>query len=192
MWSFFLYLSFKMKAGDFLIATPTIIGDYNFQRSGILMVDCKTTGTVGFIINKKLEYTLDDLMENVSSPFPMYYGGPVEEDNLFFVHKLGDQIPNSIHIERDLYWSGDFESVLKLIESKKVNPTQIRFFLGYSGWSEGQLESEIKEDSWAVIEAEEVIDWMDNSSEDFWKNQMRAMGGRFLIWSNAPENPLSN
>jgi len=159
LWSFFLYLSFKMKAGDFLIATPTIIGDYNFQRSGILMVDCKTNGTVGFIINKKLEYTLDDLMENVSSPFPMYYGGPVEEDNLFFI---------------------------------QVNPTQIRFFLGYSGWSEGQLESEIKEDSWAVIEAEEVIDWMDNSSEDFWKNQMRAMGGRFLIWSNAPENPLSN
>lgn len=188
----FLYFSFKMKAGDFLIATPTIISDYNFRRSGILMVDHKTTGTVGFIINKKLEYTLDELMENVSSPFPMYYGGPVEQDNLFFVHKLGDQIPKSLHIDGDLHWSGDFESVLRLLELKKVNPTQIRFFLGYSGWSEGQLESEIKEDSWAVIDSEEVIDWMDNSSEDFWKNQMRAMGGRFLIWSNAPENPLSN
>ena len=188
----FLYFSFKMKAGDFLIATPTIISDYNFRRSGILMVDRKTTGTVGFIINKKLEYTLDELMENVSSPFPMYYGGPVEQDNLFFVHKLGDQIPKSLHIDGDLHWSGDFESVLRLLELKKVNPTQIRFFLGYSGWSEGQLESEIKEDSWAVIDSEEVIDWMDNSSKDFWKNQMRAMGGRFLIWSNAPENPLSN
>ncbi len=188
----FLYFSFKMKAGDFLIATPTIISDYNFRRSGILMVDRKTTGTVGFIINKKLEYTLDELMENVSSPFPMYYGGPVEQDNLFFVHKLGDQIPKSLHIDGDLHWSGDFESVLRLLELKKVNPTQIRFFLGYSGWSEGQLESEIKEDSWAVIDSEEVIDWMDNSSEDFWKNQMIAMGGRFLIWSNAPENPLSN
>src|SRR6056300_970703 len=72
-----------MKAGDFLIATPTIIGDYNFQRSGILMVDCKTTGSIGFIINKKLEYTLDDLMENVSSPFPMYYGGPVKKTICF-------------------------------------------------------------------------------------------------------------
>ena len=181
-----------MKAGDFLIATPTIIGDNNFGRSGILMVDRKTTGTVGFIINKKLEYTLDEFMENVSSPFPIYNGGPVEPDNLFFVHKLGDQIPNSLHIVGDLHWSGDFESVLKLLELKKVSPTQIRFFLGYSGWSKGQLETEIKEDSWTVIDSEEVIDWMDNSSEDFWKNQMRAMGGRFLIWSNAPENPHSN
>jgi len=188
----FLYLSFEMKAGDFLIATPTIIGDPNFQRSGVLMVDCQATGTVGFIINKKLEYTLDELMENVDSPFPMYYGGPVEQDNLFFVHRLGSQIPHSLPIQEDLYWSGDFETVLSLIEAKKVNPTQIRFFLGYSGWAEGQLESEIKEGSWAVVDSEEVLDWMGNSSEDFWKNQMRALGGRFLIWSNAPENPLSN
>jgi len=188
----FLYLSFEMKAGDFLIATPTIIGDPNFQRSGVLMVDCQATGTVGFIINKKLEYTLDELMENVDSPFPMYYGGPVEQDNLFFVHRLGSQIPHILPIQEDLYWSGDFETVLSLIEAKKVNPTQIRLFLGYSGWAEGQLESEIKEDSWAVVDSEEVLDWMGNSSEDFWKNQMRALGGRFLIWSNAPENPLSN
>ena len=119
-----------MKAGDFLIATPTIIGDYNFRRSGILMVDRKTTGTVGFIINKKLEYTLDELMENVSSPFPMYYGGPVEQDNLFFVHKLGDQIPNSLHIIGDLHWSGDFETVLKLLDLKKVNASPAYILLG--------------------------------------------------------------
>jgi len=181
-----------MKAGDFLIATPTTMGDYNFQRSCVLIVDTKESGDVGFIINKKLEYTLDDLMENVSIPFPMYYGGPVEQDNLFFVHTLGDSIPNSIHIENDLFWSGDFETVLGLLELGKLAQNQIRFFLGYSGWSEGQLKSEIEEDSWVVSNEIKTTDWMEFASEDFWKNQMRALGGTYLLWSNAPENPMSN
>ena len=87
-----------MKPGNFLIATPTVLGDFNFQRSGILMVDSKASGSVGFIINKKLEYSLDDLMENIKTPFPVYYGGPVEQDNLFFVHTLGALVPGSILI----------------------------------------------------------------------------------------------
>ncbi|MEK9852997.1 MAG: YqgE/AlgH family protein, partial [Flavobacteriaceae bacterium] len=79
-----------------------------------------------------------------------------------------------------------------LIESKKITPDQIRFFLGYSGWSEGQLEAEINADSWIRIESIALNEWMENSCEDFWKNQMRKLGGRYLLWSNAPENPLSN
>jgi putative transcriptional regulator len=180
------------KAGDFLIATPTIFGDPNFQRSGILLADCKNSGAVGFIMNKKLDYHLDDLMEGVTQSFPIFNGGPVDQDKLFVVHKLGGLIPNSLPIAHDLYWSGDFETVLNLIELKKVSPAQIRFFLGYSGWSEGQLESEIKEDSWVVIEGKQAKNWMEDASEDFWKHQMRSLGGSFLIWSNAPENPMSN
>ena len=181
-----------MKPGDFLIATPTVLGDFNFQRSGILMVDSKASGSVGFIINKKLEYSLDDLMENIKTPFPVYYGGPVEQDNLFFVHTLGALVPGSVQVHEDLFWSGDYEAVINLIESRKISPNQIRFFLGYSGWSEGQLESEIEENSWVVVKGLKTHDWMGNPPENFWKNQMRALGGKYLIWSNAPENPMSN
>jgi putative transcriptional regulator len=181
-----------MKPGDFLIATPTVLGDFNFQRSGILMVDSKASGSIGFIINKKLEYSLDDLMENIKTPFPVYYGGPVEQDNLFFVHTLGALVPGSIQVQEDLFWSGDYEAVINLIESRKISPNQIRFFLGYSGWSEGQLESEIEENSWVVVEGLKTHDWMENPPENFWKTQMRALGGKYLIWSNAPENPMSN
>lgn len=189
----FLYLEFNMiKTGKFLIATPTIIGDYNFQRSCVLLVDVKKSETVGFILNKPLEYTLDDLMDTVTIPYPVYYGGPVEPDNLFFIHSMGSLIPNSIHLRDNLYWSGDFEAVLDLIESGQLAQDQIRFFLGYSGWSEGQLESEIQEDSWVISDYIIPEDWMVQPSEDFWKNQMRALGGNYLLWSNAPENPMSN
>ena len=181
-----------LKTGKFLIATPTIIGDFNFQRSCVLMVDIKQSGAVGFIVNKKLEYTLDELMDTVSTPFSVYYWGPVEPENLFFIHKFGSLIPNSFHIRDNLFWSGNFESIIGLIESGKLAEQEIRFFLGYSGWSEGQLENEIQEDSWVISDKIKPEDWIVHHSEDLWKNQMRALGGKYLLWSNAPENPMSN
>lgn len=189
---FFYCNSSVIQISNFLIAAPTIMGDYNFHRTAILLVDCKKSGELGFIINKKMQYTLDELVEEIDAPFPVYYGGPVDQDNLFFIHQLGSQIPDSIPIKEDLFWSGDFQTILKLIKSNEITPDKIRFFLGYSGWSEGQLEAEIKADSWIKIEAINPQEWMGNSCEDFWKNQMRKLGGYYLLWSNAPENPLSN
>ena len=69
---------------------------------------------------------------------------------------------------------------------------KVRFFLGYSGWSKGQLESEIEENSWVVSQSIKSDNWMNQNSEEFWKNEMRALGGKYLLWSNAPENPNSN
>ena len=181
-----------MKAGKLLIATPSIIGDYNFQRSVILLVDEKKTGTVGFILNKPLEYTLDEVIDGVSIKFPLYYGGPVQQDNLFFIHRAANLIPNSLLIHDDVYWSGDFVTVIELLISKELKQDEIRFFLGYSGWSENQLEAELKSKSWIIIDNIIEKKWMEKSSKNLWKNHMKAMGGEFLIWSNAPENPSWN
>jgi putative transcriptional regulator len=101
-------------------------------------------------------------------------------------------IPNSTPIRDDLFWNGDFDQVLDLVNSGRILPDEIRFFLGYSGWGEGQLLSEIKEEAWVHIESVTSEDWMPIAKEDFWKNQMVALGGKYLIWSNAPENPMSN
>jgi putative transcriptional regulator len=76
-----------MKPGKFLIATPSSIGDTNFQRSVVLLVEQKESGTIGFILNKKLDYNLDEVMEGVSVKIPLYFGGPVEQDSLFLYIK---------------------------------------------------------------------------------------------------------
>ena len=138
MWSFFFTLEF-MKSGKFLIATPSIMGDTNFHRAVILLVDHKNDGTVGFILNKQLEYTLNDVMDGINFEIPLYFGGPVEDDNLFFIHRSSHLIPNSLYIEKDLYWSGDFETVVAQINKGTLTKNEIRFFLGYSGWTEDQL-----------------------------------------------------
>ena len=191
LWSFFYTLEL-MNVGKFLIATPSIIGDANFQRSVVLLVDQKESGTVGFILNKKLDYTLDEVMDGIAIKVPVYFGGPVEQDSLFFIHRAADLIPNSIPINKDFYWSGDYKTVIELINSKKLEEDQIRFFLGYTGWGEKQLEEEIESESWILGDASLESKWIKNPSSYLWRDQMNALGGKYLIWSNAPENPSWN
>ena len=190
MRSFFL-LEF-MKSGKFLIATPSILGDTNFHRTVILLVDHKIDGSVGFILNKQLDYTLNDVMDGINFKIPLYFGGPVEDDNLFFIHRASHLIPNSICIEKDLYWSGDFKKVIAQINKGTLTKNEIRFFLGYSGWTKAQLEDEISLKSWIVADDITKKTWLKKNPANLWKDHMKVMGGNYLIWSNAPKNPNWN
>ena len=94
----------KLEKGHLLIAELSIIGDLSFNRSVILLADHTSEGSVGFILNKPLKYTIKDLLPEVKSNFKIYNGGPVEQDNLYFIHNVPDLIPNSIEISKGIYW----------------------------------------------------------------------------------------
>ncbi len=185
-------ISEKLKKGQLLIAEPSIIGDLSFNRSVILLADHDKEGSVGFIINKPLKYTIHDLIPEINARFKIYNGGPVEQDNLYFIHNIPDLIPNSIEISNGIYWGGDFESTKDLINNGKINKQNIRFFLGYTGWEEQQLEAEMHENSWIVAPNSYKNKIISKSSTYFWKEQIIELGGEYLIWSNAPENPYLN
>lgn len=181
-----------MKSGKILIAEPSVFGDQNFHRSIVIMVDRKETGLLGFIINKNLGYDISDVMPEIKMDFPLYNGGPVEQDNLFFIHNAGYLIPGSTKIDDKLFWGGDLEKVIVLVNDGILSPKDIRFFLGYSGWSGEQLQQEIVANSWVVVEnpfAENILSY---KTQDLWKDQMVALGGKYLLWSNTPENPYHN
>src|SRR5210317_1376281 len=108
-------ITLKPKKGHLLIAEPSIIGDTSFNRSIILLADYPEEGSIGFILNKPLEYTLNDLVPVTHMEFKVYNGGPVEQDNLYFIHKTPDLIPESIEISLGIYWGGDFEIAISLI-----------------------------------------------------------------------------
>ncbi len=127
-------ISDKLKKGHLLIAEPSIIGDQSFNRSVILLADHNSNGSVGFIINKPLKYTINDLVPEIDAKFKIYNGGPVEQDNLYFIHNIPELIPNSIEISNGIYWGGDFESTKSLINNGVIDKKNIRFFLGYTGW----------------------------------------------------------
>ncbi len=179
------------QKGRILIAEPFLHGDY-FSRSVVFLVAHSEKGAVGFILNKKIDFRLQDVFID----FPefdahVYLGGPVSADSIFFVHKVGEKLPGSIKVLGNLSWGGDFETLKNLISKGMVKPSDIHFFLGYSGWDAGQLEGEIKEDSWLVTDVDENA-IMRESQDVSWTDFVLKAGNRYSIWQNYPENPSFN
>ncbi|WP_264550439.1 YqgE/AlgH family protein [Flavobacterium sp. N2820] len=180
------------KKGHLLIAEPSTLGDVSFNRSVVLLAEHNDEGSIGFILNKPLNYTINDLLPEIEASFKIYNGGPVEQDNLYFIHNIPEIIPNSVEISNGIYWGGDFETTKHLINTGEINKNNIRFFLGYSGWSVNQLEMELQENAWIVSENSLKKKLLSKSSNQFWKEKIIEQGGEYVLFSNAPENPLLN
>jgi putative transcriptional regulator len=179
------------QKGRILIAEPFLPGNY-FNRSVILLVAYSNKGAVGFILNKKVDLHIHDILPG----FPVfdgdvYLGGPVSTDSVYFIHKLGKKLPGSIQVMDNLFWGGDFEVLKQLIHEGQIDPSEIRFFVGYSGWDSGQLEREIKEDSWLVNDVDEEM-IMRQLHHDSWAEFVKRVGTRYKVWENFPENPAMN
>ncbi len=182
----------NIQKGKLLLAEPALLQDMTFARAVILIVEYNSDGAVGFILNKPISFTASDLVPDMNAPFPLYSGGPVEQDNLYFIHSKPEIIPFSTEICEGVFWGGDFEAVKKQIELGNISENEIRFFLGYSGWSAGQLESEIQSNSWIVMPNPYKNDILSKAKKDVWKEQLKTLGEKYAIWVNAPENPEFN
>tara|TARA_B110000503_G_scaffold87510_1_gene132917 strand:- start:702 stop:1259 length:558 start_codon:yes stop_codon:yes gene_type:complete len=177
----------KPLKGRLLIAEPAILNDSSFNRSIILITEYTNHNTVGFILNRPLEYTLQDLLPEIESDFIIYEGGPVDQDNLYFVHKVPDLIPESIEVDKGIFWGGNFESLKNLLTNGSLKETDIRFFLGYSGWGENQLEDELNSNSWFISE-NDIKNIFSKDDESLWKNKILQKGGDYKLWANAPSD----
>lgn len=178
------------KQGRILISEP-LLSDTYFKRSVILITEHSDQGSVGFVLNK----TIDLPVNEVLGDFPkfnakVYVGGPVAKDTVHFLHTLGELIPNSVHVIDNIYWGGDFDSLKELIKGGIVKTSQVRFFLGYSGWRPQQLEDEITENAWLVTEvkASKIM----SAGKNIWKKTLIELGKKYKIWANFPENPAMN
>ena len=178
--------------GNLLIADPSILNDTSFNRSVILLTEHDLNdGSVGFILNKPTDYILQDLMPDINCHFRIYSGGPVEQENLYFIHKVPDLIPDSIEVSDGIFLGGDFKTIGNLLNEDKIKNEDIRFFLGYSGWETSQLLEEIKIDSWLIAE-NKYPNIFNIDSSLIWKRQLLKFGGNYSIWANAPSNPSLN
>ncbi|HET8839477.1 MAG TPA: YqgE/AlgH family protein [Flavobacteriaceae bacterium] len=182
----------KPNKGLLLIAEPSLTGDISFARSVVLLADHNENGSVGFIMNKLLDFTLNDLLPEIHQKFKVYNGGPVEQDNLFFIHKIPHFIPGSIEIANGIYWGGDFKIIKNLIQEQKISENEIKFFLGYSGWDGDQLQEEMAANAWIIVQNEDKNELVGRSFSGFWKDKIKELGGEYLIWANAPDHPSYN
>lgn len=178
------------KQGRILISEP-LLSDTYFKRSVILITEHSDQGSVGFVLNKSIDLPVNEVLGD----FPkfnakVYVGGPVAKDTVHFLHTLGELIPNSVHVVDNIYWGGDFDSLKELIKEGIVKSSQVRFFLGYSGWRPQQLEDEITENAWLVTEvkASKIM----SAGKNIWKKTLVDLGKKYKIWANFPENPAMN
>ena len=183
------YTAEELEAGKLLVAEPFLM-DPNFKRGVILICDHQEDGSFGFILNKSIEMNISDLI----SSFPdfqseVYYGGPVQTDTIHYLHTKGDLLPNSIKVLSGVYWGGDFEHLKAFIESGKIQAQDIRFFVGYSGWSAGQLLEERKTLSWITTEGH--FDYVFGEHKELWKDVLQEQGGTYSVIAQIPSPILS-
>ncbi len=183
--------SLKTLKGKLLIAEPSILNDISFNRTIIFITEHTKNNAVGFILNRPLAYTINDLIPDISCDFTIYQGGPVEQDNLYFIHKAGNLIPESIEIDNGIFWGGNFESLKFALNNELLKENEIRFFLGYSGWSKNQLEREINSKSWFVSENDDENIFSFND-ETLWREKLLQKGGNYKLWANAPSDFQQN
>ncbi|WP_323756363.1 YqgE/AlgH family protein [Roseivirga sp.] len=181
--------------GDLLISEP-FLHDPNFDRTVILVCENGEEGTFGLVVNKMTDLLLDEVM-NESFDLNGFngrlnLGGPVEQNTLHYIHRIQTPVEGAIEIGEGLYWSGNYEQIKTMITNGQVAENEIKFFLGYSGWSEGQLRKELDSQSWFVKPKATARQIFDLNEDELWKSILKEMGGKYKVFSNYPADPRLN
>ncbi|WP_149241624.1 YqgE/AlgH family protein [Dyadobacter sp. 32] len=177
--------------GCLMIAKP-FLGDPNFERGVILLCTYNEQGSFGFVLNQVTELFLGDVLEEtIYQDIPLHLGGPVEKNTLHFIHRRPDLITGGDEIMKGVFWGGDFEQAKTQLNINGLDKTDIRFFIGYSGWGGGQLENEMKEESWIVTQADSDF-LFSTPPESFWREILRKMGGAYRSIAHYPIDPRLN
>jgi putative transcriptional regulator len=146
-----------------ILASSSSMEDPNFHKTIIFITEYNEKGAMGFVVNKIFERSLNELIEFSSSPaFPLYAGGPVDKEHLFFIHRRNDIIPGGSFIIDNVYFGGDFKKAIENINNSTLSSSDIKIFIGYCGWDANELEAEIAEGSWIVTDANSEIPFSKN------------------------------
>lgn len=177
--------------GRILISEPFLF-DINFNRSVVLLIDHGKEGSMGIIMNKQLPLIVNNVVEEFKylNDIPLFKGGPVGTDTLFYLHTL-EGVPDALPIGGGMYLNGDFTSIKRyVLQGNQVEGT-IRFFLGYSGWENEQLKHEIDDNTW-MIGMGDTATLMNRPVKDMWRDSLGKLGGKYETWSRFPKIPALN
>jgi putative transcriptional regulator len=178
-------------SGVLLISDP-FLKDPNFMRTVVLLCEHHAKGSFGFVLNRPYEQRLHEFIPDLDGhEVPVYYGGPVQPDTLHFVHAMPAEVPDGNQISKGVYWGGNFETVINLIQSNSLDLSRIRFFLGYSGWGKGQLEEEMLEKSWLTVPATRKLVFAADAAQ-LWRNAVQELDESFHPIVNYPIDPQLN
>ncbi|GEO04602.1 UPF0301 protein [Adhaeribacter aerolatus] len=181
----------KIRSGTILISEP-FMGDPNFERTVVLICRHDEEGSFGLVLNRKSNLKLSDVLdiEQYNTDMELNIGGPMQYNTLHYIHQL-EELEEAIALGNSVYWGGDYEKLKYLLSIGSIAADDIRFFLGYSGWSPGQLEEEIENNVWIVNN--KATDNLFNLNQDtLWREILKQMGGKYKVLANYPIDPSLN
>jgi putative transcriptional regulator len=177
--------------GTLLISDP-FLKDPNFLRTVVLLCEHQFEGSFGFVLNKLFDQKINELIDGLEDvDFPVYYGGPVQVDTLHFLHRCPDLIDGGVLVTDHIYWGGNCETVIDLLHQNILQQNDIRFYIGYSGWGQGQLEDELHSKSWITSQASSKLVFHRNVNM-IWKDALKDLGGEYVQMINYPIDPQLN
>lgn len=181
----------KIRSGSILISEP-FLGDPNFERTVVLICRHDEEGSFGLVLNRKSNLKLSDVLdiEQFNSDLELNIGGPMQYNTLHYIHQL-TQLEESIALGNSVYWGGDYEKLKYLLSTGSVASDEIRFFLGYSGWSAGQLEEEIENNVW-IVNNKDTNNLFNLNQDTLWREILKQMGGKYKVLANYPIDPSLN
>jgi len=187
--------TYRIPAGGLLCAWPDLV-DPNFFRRVLVVCQHSDEGAYGLVLNDPLEATTKDLMPSHpilgSLEFPVFRGGPVDPGTLQYLHRIPRELPGAVSITDEVWMGGDFDALTRFIEKAPERALgEVRLFLGYSGWGEGQLEEELRGGSWvpATCGPEEVFS---DDPEGAWQRVLRGLGEVGEGLADLPPDPEWN
>lgn len=143
----------NLKKGCCIKSTDAL-DDSIFRNATILITELNKDGAIGFILNKPFDRKLNELAEfSAGKPFPLYTGGPVDEEHLFFIHQQPSFISDGQLVADDVYMGGNFKEAVDAIDAELLSTYDIKIFVGYCGWDAGDLEAEMEEGNWEITDA---------------------------------------
>lgn len=180
--------------GSLLISEPLMDDNY-FSRSAILVLDePKEGGHFGLILNKPTEMTLRDLMPEWEEGrrIPIFCGGPIDMQRMFLLHTLGEELGSSTEVLPGIYVGADLDKIIDYVERGGRIEGKLRFFLGYCGWSPGQLDGELNNKTWAVNALPQCRNLLKGSGVDYWAREVKDLGEEYRSWLVVPTDPSLN
>ncbi len=179
------------EKGTILISEPFLSDNY-FRRSVVYLTEHNKDGSLGFVLNKPMEIKLSEVVDDLPEcDFSISIGGPVSNNTVHYIHTLGELIPESVAVADGIFWGGDFDYIKEMISNGAVKPHEIRFFLGYAGWTSEQLDGEMEENAWLVSRLSPRI-VMQSVDSEFWSDTLAGYNNKYRAWANFPEDPGLN
>ncbi|MDX9750935.1 MAG: YqgE/AlgH family protein [Flavobacteriales bacterium] len=181
----------RLAGGRLLVSGPYLPDPY-FRRTVVLLCEHNDQGSFGFVLNRPMDIVVNDLVEGIPPMTdPVSIGGPVQSDDLFYLHTLGPHLQGSVPVVDGVHMGGDYDQLRAMLRADPRLLRHVRFFVGYSGWGAQQLDRELEERSWWVSRADRRR-IMRTGLPDLWGETLRSMGRAYALVANLPEDPTHN